>query len=144
MSPVYETALCEVMQCNHFKTLSSNKAAIPVTLLLFLPQQLYRYRQNLLHKPIKWGKKCEALSYNAPTDISKTCPAWLFIIFVKGPIRDAHLANMKHPAVTAHLTEAWKEEALCNILPHHGCHFANNLFLNISVKRKALTNASKE
>lgn len=64
-------------------------------------------------------------------------------MFAKQPMRAAHLAYMEHPAVTAHLTEAWKEEALCNILPHHGRHFANNLFLDISVKRKTLGERKK-
>lgn len=33
--------------------LCANKASIPVTLLLFLPQQQYRYLRNLPHTPVK-------------------------------------------------------------------------------------------
>lgn len=42
-------------------------------------------------------------------------------------VEPTDLAHVKHPTVTAHLTEAWKEETLRDVLPHHGSHLTNDL-----------------
>lgn len=37
------------------------------------------------------------------------------------------LAHVEHPAVAAHLTEAGQEEALGDVLAHHGGHLTDDL-----------------
>lgn len=46
---------------------------------------------------------------------------------------------MKHPAVTAHLTEPGKHKSFRDVLSNHGGHFAHNLMTRQTLIRDACT-----
>lgn len=45
------------------------------------------------------------------------------------------LANVEHPAVATHLTEAGQEEALGDVLAHHGGHLTDDLQTHMQRKK---------
>lgn len=52
---------------------------------------------------------------------------------------NSYLTNMKHSAVTAHLAKPGKNKSFCDVLSHHGGHFAHYLKARQTLIRDACT-----